>query len=48
MKTVTLDVRTPREVSADFVRAWKTRKADRNARISFGGDHAGGLSRVLR
>ena len=36
MKTVTLDLRTPREVSADFVRAWKTRKTDRNARISFG------------
>jgi predicted transcriptional regulator len=35
MKTVTLDVRTTREVSADFVRAWKTNKADRNARISF-------------
>jgi predicted transcriptional regulator len=35
MKTVTLDVRTPREVSADFVRVWKSRKADSNARISF-------------
>jgi len=35
MKTVTLDVRTPREVSADFVRTWKSRKAESNARISF-------------
>jgi predicted transcriptional regulator len=35
MKTVTLDVRTPREVSADFVRGWKSRKAHSNARISF-------------
>ena len=35
MKTVTLDVRTPREVSAEFVRVWKSRKADSNARISF-------------
>lgn len=35
MKTVTLEVRTSREVSADFVRVWKCRKADSNARISF-------------
>jgi predicted transcriptional regulator len=35
MKTVTLDVRTPREVSAEFVRVWKSRKSDSNARISF-------------
>jgi len=28
-------VRTPREVSAEFVRVWKSRKADSNARISF-------------
>jgi predicted transcriptional regulator len=35
MKTVTLDVRTPRKVSAEFVRVWKSRKADSNARISF-------------
>ena len=35
MKTVTLDVRTPREVSVEFVRVWKSRKADSNARISF-------------
>ncbi|MBI4207703.1 MAG: DNA-binding protein [Betaproteobacteria bacterium] len=35
MKTVTLDIRTPREVSAEFVRVWKSRKADPNARISF-------------
>jgi len=35
MKTVTLDVRTAREVSAEFVRVWKSRKADSSARISF-------------
>lgn len=35
MKTVTLSVRTPREVSAEFVRVWKSRKAHSNARISF-------------
>ncbi len=35
MKTVTLDVRTPREISADFVHIWKSRKANSNARISF-------------
>lgn len=35
MKTVTLGVRTPREVSAEFLRVWKSRKADSNARISF-------------
>jgi predicted transcriptional regulator len=35
MKTVTLDVRTPGEVSADFVCVWKTREADSTARISF-------------
>jgi predicted transcriptional regulator len=35
MKTVTLSVRTPREVSADFVRVWNSRKADSSVRISF-------------
>lgn len=35
MKTVTLSVRTPREISADLVRVWKSRKANSNARISF-------------
>jgi predicted transcriptional regulator len=35
MKTVTLDVRAPREVSADFVRVWKSGKAKSKARISF-------------
>lgn len=35
MKTVTLDVRVPNESMADFVRAWKTGKAERAARISF-------------
>lgn len=35
MKTVTLSVHTPREVSAELVCVWKSRKADSNARISF-------------
>ena len=35
MKTVTLDVRAPNESMADLVRVWKTRKAEKSARISF-------------
>lgn len=35
MKTVTLDVRTPPDSMEDFVRAWKTGKPERSARISF-------------
>ena len=35
MKTVILDVRPPSEAMADFSRAWKGRKAQRSARISF-------------
>ena len=35
MKTVTLDVRTPGESMADFVRVWKSGKAEISARISF-------------
>lgn len=35
MKTVTLDVRAPSESMEDFVRAWKTRKPEKSARISF-------------
>ena len=35
MKTVTLDVRAPSESMGDFVRAWKTGKPERSARISF-------------
>ncbi len=35
MKTVTLDVRSPAVAMGDFKRAWKTRKAQRSARISF-------------
>ena len=35
MKTVTLDVRAPSESMADFVRAWKTGKSEKSARISF-------------
>lgn len=35
MKTVILDVRTPADSMADFVRVWKTGKPERSARISF-------------
>ena len=35
MKTVTLDVRSPAAAMGEFTRAWKTRKAQRSARISF-------------
>lgn len=35
MKTITLDVRTPADSMADFVRAWKTGKPQKAARISF-------------
>ena len=35
MKTVTLDVRAPSETMEDFVRAWKTGKPEKSARISF-------------
>ena len=35
MKTVTLDVRAPGDSMADFVQAWKTRKPQKSARISF-------------
>jgi len=35
VKTVTLDVRSSGESMADFVRAWKTGKAEKSARISF-------------
>ena len=35
MKTVTLDVRTPADAMAAFVRAWKTGKPEKSARISF-------------
>ena len=35
MKTVTLDVRAPSEAMEDFVRAWKTGKSEKSARISF-------------
>ena len=35
MKTLTLDVRAPSEAKAEFVRVWKTGKAERSARISF-------------
>jgi len=35
VKTVTLDVRAPSESMADLVRVWKTRKAEKSARISF-------------
>jgi predicted transcriptional regulator len=35
VKTVTLDVRAPNESMGDFVRAWKTGKSEKSARISF-------------
>ena len=35
MKTVTLDVRAPSGSMAHLVRVWKTRKAEKSARISF-------------
>lgn len=35
MKTVILDVRPPGEAMSDFVRVWKTGKAQKSARISF-------------
>ena len=35
MKTVTLDVRARSGPMADFVRAWKTGKPEKSARISF-------------
>jgi predicted transcriptional regulator len=35
MKTVILDVRSPADSKADFVRVWKTGKPERSARISF-------------
>ena len=35
MKTVTLDVRAPKETMPDFTRAWRTGASCRSARISF-------------
>ena len=35
MKTVTLDVRTPADLMADFTHAWTTGKPQKSARISF-------------
>ena len=35
MKTVILDVRSPADAMGDFVRAWKTGKSQKSARISF-------------
>lgn len=35
MKTVTLEVRAPNEVMADFVHTWKSGKAQKTARIAF-------------
>jgi len=35
VKTVTLDVRTPADSMAAFVRVWKTGKPEKSARISF-------------
>ncbi|GIL06350.1 MAG: transcriptional regulator [Betaproteobacteria bacterium] len=35
MRTVTLEVRSPSEAMTDFVRTWKSGKAQRTARIAF-------------
>ena len=35
MKTVTLEVREPADVMADFVKSWKTGEAQESAHISF-------------
>jgi predicted transcriptional regulator len=35
VKTVILDVRAPGETMEEFVRVWKTGKAEKSARISF-------------
>ncbi|MGE0643841.1 MAG: DNA-binding protein [Nitrospira sp.] len=35
MKTVVLDVRSPKEAMGDFVRVWKTGKGEKAARITF-------------
>ncbi|HWF58827.1 MAG TPA: hypothetical protein VN666_00705 [Nitrospira sp.] len=35
MKTVVLDVRSPNEAMADFVRVWNTGKREKAARITF-------------
>lgn len=35
MKTVVLDVRSPKEAMADFTRVWKTGRGEKAARISF-------------
>jgi predicted transcriptional regulator len=36
MKTVVLEVRTPKEAMVGFAEAWNTRKQQKSARISFG------------
>ena len=35
MKTVTLEVRSPKEAMAEFAQAWKTKKRQKPARIGF-------------
>ena len=35
MKTVTLEVRAPKDAMSDFVRAWRTGRSQRSARIAF-------------
>jgi predicted transcriptional regulator len=35
VKTVTLDVRSPKEAMAGFAQAWQSGKAEKTARISF-------------
>lgn len=45
MKTVTLEVRKPREAAEDFVAAWKSGRASRGPRIAFADEEL--LWRVL-
>lgn len=35
MKTITLEVRSPKEAMSGFARAWKSNKAQKSSRISF-------------
>jgi predicted transcriptional regulator len=35
MKTVTLEVRSPKEAMAEFAQAWKTKKRQKSAHIGF-------------
>ena len=50
MKTVTLEVRSPKEAMAEFAQAWKTKKRQKSARIGFASPellYAGGMGSSL-